>query len=290
MDPATAVATLPLLSAALSVASAAMFFLVARTVWVRPVSQESQLARNAFVLWWAILGAVTLVGIVLQLPDVHIGVTGFLTFTVVALALLCVGLWGLLYYLLFLFTNRRGLALPLALGYIVYFAFLTAFILAGGPHHIEQTKWGPQLESDHPIDSGPVYWAAILLLILPPFLAAAGYLSLYWKVDQPVQKRRILLVSMSILVWFGSSLITSGSGTSQSDVGQIVSRLIGLGAAATIYYAYRGLKPATPHAHTPSKETGTDTALYAPPRKELHHVLPLVQHAASAPSPIAALA
>ena len=281
MDLSPLVATLPLVSVALSLASAAMFFLVARTVWSRPVSQESQRARNAFVLWWGILGAITLVGIVLQVPDLPLTVTGYLAFTVVALGLICVGLWGLLYYLLFLFTNRRALALPLALGYIVYFAFLTAFILSGDPTSIEQTKWGPQLEYENQVDSGPIYWAAILLLILPPFLAAAGYLSLYWRVDNPVQKRRILMVSISILVWFGSSLVTSGAGASESDVGQFASRLIGLAAATTIYYAYRGLKPAKPHPQAASAPEGGDMPLYSPPRRELHHVLPLVQHAAT---------
>lgn len=281
MDLSPLVATLPIVSVALSLASAAMFFLVARTVWIRPVSQESQRARNAFVLWWAILGGVTIVGIVVQLPGVPITVPGYLAFTVVALALICVGLWGLLYYLLFLFTNRRNLALPLALGYIVYFAFLTAFILSGNPTSIEHTKWGPQLEYEDQVDSGPIYWAAILLLILPPFLAAAGYLSLYWKVDNPVQKRRILMVSMSILVWFGSSLLSSGAGEGEADWWRLASRLIGLAAATTIYYAYRGLKPAKPQAQAPPAHAGGDMPMYSPPRKELHHVLPLVQQAAT---------
>ena len=124
-----------------------------------------------------------------------------------------------------------------------------------------------------PIESGPVYWAAILLLILPPFLAAGGYLSLYWKVDQPVQKRRILLVSLSILVWFGTAL--AGTGASESDVWRIVSRLIGLAAAATILYAYTGLKPSEPAAVTTTPHKGQDPPMYDnPPRKGVANIGP----------------
>src|SRR5687767_11285867 len=236
-----AIATLPLVSITLSLVSATLFLLVARAVARRPVSAESVLARNSFVTWWLTLGLVTLIGLVPQLPGFPTEVLPFLMVTVLALALLCVGLWGLLFYLLFLFTSRRDLARPLALGYVLYFAFLAYFIVAGEPTSVESTKWGQKLEYEDPIESGPVYWAAILLLILPPFLAAGAYLSLYWKADQPVQKRRILLVSLSILVWFGSALV--GTGASESDWWRIVSRLIGLAAAATILYAYTGLKP-----------------------------------------------
>ena len=269
--PLPAIATLPLVSILLSLASATLFLLVGRAVYLRPVSTESVRARNAFVLWWSTLGLVTVIGLVLQAPGFPLTVSAFLTVTIVILALLCVGLWGLLFYLLFLFTNRRDLAVPLAIGYVLYFAFLTYFIMAGDPTSVESTKWGHEIEYADPIESGPVYWAAILLLILPPFLAAGGYLSLYWKADQPVQKRRILLVSMSILVWFGSALVSTGAG--ESDAWRIVSRLIGLAAAATILYAYTGLKPSEPAAVTTTPHKGHDPPMYDDaPRKGVANI------------------
>src|SRR5688500_7177162 len=99
MEPFAAV-TLPMISIGLSLASATVFLLVARAVFLRPVSAESVLARNAFVTWWSTLGAVTLIGVVLQFPNFPTSVPVFLGVTVVSLALLCVGLWGLLFYLL----------------------------------------------------------------------------------------------------------------------------------------------------------------------------------------------
>jgi hypothetical protein len=263
------------LSVLLSLASSAVFLLVAKTVWDRPVSQESERARNAFVIWWAILGFITLAGLILQLPSFPASVAAYLAVTIVLIALLCVGLWGLLFYLIFLFTNRRDVALPLAMGYVLYFAFLVAFILANNPTSIKQTELGPQLEYANEIDSGPIYWAVILLLILPPIAAAAGYLSLYWKVDQQVQKRRILLVSVSILVWFGSSLVGTGAGAGESVTWSIVSRLISLAAAITIYYAYRGLKPSAPEAATTTPRRGDEAPIYQePPRKGVSRVAP----------------
>lgn len=269
--PLPAVATLPLVSIVLSLASATLFLLVGRAVYVRPVSTESVRARNAFVLWWSTLGLVTVIGLVLQAPGFPVTVPAYLTVTIVTLALLCVGLWGLLFYLLFLFTSRRDLAVPLAIGYVLYFAFLTYFIMAGHPTSVESTKWGKELEYADPIESGPMYWAVILLLILPPFLAAGGYLSLYWKVDQPLQKRRILLVSMSILVWFGAGL--AGTGVSESDLWRIVSRLIGLAAAATILYAYTGLRPSQPTTVTTTPRKGHEPPMYGnPPRKGVANI------------------
>lgn len=263
-------------STLLSLASVAMFLLVARTVWVRPVSHESQRARNAFVVWWAVLGFVTLVGLVLQLPGATSSVAAYVALTIVLLGLLCVGLWGLLFYLVYLFTSRRGIAVPLGLGYALVFVFFVAFILAGDPVGFETGPNGRELEYNHPIESGPLYWTAIALLIVPPLAGAAGYLSLYWKVDQPVQKRRILLVSMSILVWFGSSLIGIGLGASESQVWSLVSRAISLAAAVTIYYAYSGLKPGEPQSSTMTpKGDGSTTFYQGPPRKGVSRVLPL---------------
>lgn len=270
------VATLPLLSAGLAVASATLFFLVARAVRTRAVSAASVPARNAFVLWWGCLSLVTVAGALMSLPAFPRSVGLFLAITVVNLALLCVALWGLLFYLVFLFTNRRDLARPLGVAYVGYFVFLLYFIVSGDPTSVETTTWGPKLVYADPIDSGPVYWAAVLLLILPPFVAAAGYLSLYWKVDQRFQKQRILLVSVSIMAWFGSALVGTGLAQEGSDWWRVTSRLIGLAAAGTILYAYRGLKPSAPVPTVTSPPSSGEAPLYSPPRKGVTQVQPLL--------------
>jgi hypothetical protein len=58
-------------------------------------------------------------------------------------------------------------------------------------------------------------------------------------VKAKTQRYRILLVSWSIIIWFLSAYLASISGLSQQDWWQIASRLIGLGAALTILFAYQ---------------------------------------------------
>lgn len=265
---------LSIVSVVLSIVGGCVFLLVAYTVGSRPVSQESQRARNAFVTWWAILGGITLVGLLLQVPGVAQDIDLYVAMLVGILALLCVGLWGLLFYLLYLFTSRRNLAVPLAVAYALYFALLTAVILNANPIGFTETEAGRTLQYERPLDASPLYWPVVLLLVLPPLVAAIGYLSLYWKVDQRVQKRRILLVSSSIIVWFGSSLVGSGLGISDDATWGLVSRTISLAAAVTIYYAYRGLKPAKPRAANDTATVGREFTLYEPPRKGALQVRP----------------
>lgn len=263
-------AVLPTFAIFLTFLSAAGFALVGRTIQKRDVTPEMRVGQTAFVAWWYSLALVTLVGAAANL--VALSLTAFLTVTVLLLLILCVGLCGLLFYLVFLFTERRGLLVPMAIGYAGFFLFLAWFIFAGEPVGVEHTDWGSRIEYADPIDGGPVFVAAILLLIGPQLLGALGYLSLYWKVDDPQMRRRILLVSLSILAWFGSSLIGTGTGSAESDWWNLTSRLIGLAAAGTIYYAYTGIRPSEPQGAQSSRAPAEDSLYEAPPRRGVAHV------------------
>lgn len=231
-----------------SLASAAVFALVARTVHRRPVSPEARAARNAFVAWWACLSFVSLVGALLLMPFVPADVPLFLEATIALLLILCAGLCGLQFYLVYLYTNSRRSLVPLMLGYLGLFGLLMYMTLRTGPFHVESTAWGRHLKGATDLQGTPVYWAVILLFLVPTLLAAGAYLSLYRKVADPQQKRRILLVGLSILIWFGTGLGAAGlsGGNPPPDWWQVASRIISLAAAGTIYYAYAGLKPTTP--------------------------------------------
>ncbi|HEX2065428.1 MAG TPA: hypothetical protein VHI93_01310 [Candidatus Thermoplasmatota archaeon] len=231
-----------------ALASCAVFALVARTVHRRPVSPEARAARNAFVTWWACLSAVSLMGALLLLPFVPLDASLFLEATIASLLLLCVGLWGLQYYLVYLYTSNRSSMLPLALGYLALFGLLLLMTLKRGPFHVEAAKWGPRLQGTTDLAGTPAYWLVIVLFIVPTLVAAAAYLSLYRKTPEPVQRRRILLVGLSLLVWFGTGLGASIGKVALADWWQVASRIIALAAAGTIYYAYAGLEPAPPAA------------------------------------------
>ena len=174
---------------------------------------------------------------------------------------------------MFLFTASRSLLLPMAIGYACFFVFLVWFILAGQPTGIESTTWGPKLVYAEPIEEGPLAMVALALLIGPQLIASLGYLSLYWKTDDPLLRRRILLVSLSILAWFGSSLVGTGADVSQSDWWRLTSRAIGLAAAATIYYAYTGIRPSSPvKTGGPAGSPPEDSLYESPPRRGVAHV------------------
>ena len=261
-------AVLPVLSTLLSLLSAVAFALVGHKIQARDMPSQLRVGRNAFVLWWYGLAVVTVLGATTLLPAFQ-SLNVFLALTMLILLILSASLCGLLFYLVFVFTERRSLLVPMAVAYAGFFVFLAWFILAGHPTGIETTKWGSQTVYENPIDSGPAYWAAILLLIGPQIVGALGYLSLYWTADDPLRKKRILLVSLSILTWFGTSLIGTGVGAENSDWWQITSRLIGLAAAGTIYYAYTAIQPEKPHASEDAPSPGSESVYEQPPRNQV---------------------
>lgn len=268
MDP------VPLLVGLLSAAGAILFVVVGRTIQRRHVSPAARSAQMAFVSWWYGLAAVSAVGTVLALPGFPRDLTLFLLLTVVLLAVLCAALAGLLHYLVFLYTNRNLLP-ALATGYVALFALLIAFILMGQPDGFEETPRGVALHYANPVDSGPLYILVVVLFIVPPVAASLAYLSLYWKTPDPMLKRRILLVSLSIAVWFGSSVVGLAPQTQQTVWWTLTSQLISLAAAATILYAYRGLRPSHPQATGPSP-AGAEGSLYEDPQRKLASVRSVV--------------
>src|SRR5688572_9709605 len=203
--------TIPLIGTGLSLAGAVLFALVGRTVHHRQVSAEARSAQMAFVVFWYGLAAVTLFGAMMAVSGPLLDVGAMLVVTTLLVLVLCGALAGLLHYLVFLYTSRNLLAFILV-GYGAYFVLLVAYILLNGPSGIERTRWGPELEFSHSLEGGPLYWTVLLLLIAPPVVSAASYLSLYRLTQDPVLRRRILLVSISIIVWFGSSLVGTAPG------------------------------------------------------------------------------
>jgi hypothetical protein len=242
-----------LASLGFALASAVLFGLVARTVHRRPVSPQAKGARNAFVFWWGCLSFLSVAGAILVLPFVPSDVPLFLEATIAILFLLCVGLAGLLYYLVFIYTSRRGAWKPIAAGYLLLFGMLMFLVLRTGPFHVEETGWGRQLKGATELEGTPLSWAVVILFIVPPLVAAGAYLSLYRKVDDAGQKRRILLVGLSIFLWFGTSLGASVGNVQLATWWQVASRVISLAAAAMVYYAFAGIKqpPATPQGQAP---------------------------------------
>lgn len=229
------------LVSASSALAAAVYVAVGVVVGRRPVEQRARLALAAFEAWWYGLGLATACGAVTTAlaATTGIGVDPLLAITLVILALICLALWGLLYYLVYLFTGRRGAWLPLAVFYVAYFGFLVWLILSAGPVGVESDDWGVQLEYRDPLADTALGMVALALLILPQIVGALAYFSLVFRLDERAARFRVAVVSGSILVWFGSSYLASATGVSDRPSWQVATRLIGLAAALAILLAYQ---------------------------------------------------
>lgn len=230
-----------LFGALLSIFTAGIYYYVGRVLSQRHASSDdSRMAWRMFIVWWYALAATTLSGAVLSL----LGAMGivqlplFITVTLVNLLATCVALFGLMYYLLYLFTGNRRLLVPLTLFYIAYYAFLMYYVLASDPVSVSVDRWRTALVYQNEI-TGPLFLAALLLLVFPQIIGSLAYFTLYFRIKNPTQKYRVLLVSWSIIIWFLSAFVASIAGLSEFDWWQVASRLIGLGAALTIRFAYQ---------------------------------------------------
>ena len=230
-----------LFGALLSILCAGIYFYVGRVLsQKRFAPSDSFLAWQLFVIWWYALAAETLSGAIIGLLAA-LGIAGlplFTTFTIVNLLATCVALYGLMFYLLYLFTGNQRLLGPLTLFYIAYFIFLVYYVEASTPIGITVGRWTATLQYQNQI-RGPLFIVALLLLVFPQIIGSLVYFSLYFRVESPTQKYRIMLVSWSIIIWFLSGFVASLAGLAQYDWWQVLNRLIALGAAVTIMFAYQ---------------------------------------------------
>jgi hypothetical protein len=203
-------------------------------------SSGAGMAWLMFVTWWYALALATFSGGLLSL----LGAVGiivlplFTTITIINLLTTCVALMGLMFYLLYLYTGKPGMIWAVGIFYFFYYGLVVYFVEASDPVGVTINRWNTSLEYQNMI-RGPLYIIAFLLLVFPQILGSLAYFMLFFQVKAKTQKYRILLVSWSIIIWFLSSFLAGISGLSQQDWWQIVSRLIGLGAALTILFAYR---------------------------------------------------
>src|SRR3990172_6481658 len=159
-----------LISALFSIASAAIYGYVAARLSQRTISNPSaRLAWQLFGLWWYSLAATTLVSGFLHLLGAFniVSLPLFIALTHVNLLLICIALWGLLYYLVYLFTGSQRFLVPLAIFYVLYYVLLVYYITASDPARVEITRWTTRLVYAHPL-TGPFFFLALVLLLFPP--------------------------------------------------------------------------------------------------------------------------
>lgn len=227
---------------AFALGSAAMFTYVGRMQMRRQVVGEARVALNLFAIWWYALGAVTFGGAVFNVIG-HLGVRDvalWQVYTYLAIGGICLALWGLLYYLVYLFTGQTAWLPILSVFYVFVYVYVLYWVQVQIPNGIQVTEWSVQLSYAKP-DTGILSFVILLVIVVPQILAGLAYFTLFFRVRERAQRYRIALVSWSIVGWFGSSVIAAflPEAFRESDGWQVLQRLIGLTAAALIVMAYK---------------------------------------------------
>lgn len=229
-----------LLGGLLAIGSAVLFGYVGRVVAERAPTGEARVANSLFSAWWVLLAVATAAPGILSLvaaylpPQlfVHVAVTQA-TLILISAALAC-----LLYYLIYIYTGKTRALRPVMLGYALYAFTLLLWIAYARPIAVEVGDWGAMLRYERPLE-GPLSIILVLLLVGPQIVGALAYFSLVWRVRGRERRFRIVLVSLAIIVWFGTSLLGNLAGFVDSPAWEIVSRLVAFFAAASVLLAYR---------------------------------------------------
>jgi hypothetical protein len=222
----------------------------------RQLSPEARPANRAFQAWWFGLAGLSLFNPVMyamvragvQDLQVYLALFEFLIVAVVG-AVGC-----LVYYLLYVYTGRTWVFWPVAIYHVVILSWILTVITQA--HPIGYGEGCPNLgfcyEKD--FNGTPASRWIGASLVLPILLATVGYFALYFRVEEPVQRYRIALVSTALMVWFGTSLtgslvvgdyenlehvVRTDVPLSQWRYWSLVTNTVGLLAAVAILLAYR---------------------------------------------------
>jgi len=227
-----------LVSGIASLVAVALYLYLGWRLSRRRVAPESRFAAAQFSLFWLGLAAVSALGgleslmAVNQVPPLTLVVT----LLYLEILLLCVVLWALVSYLLFLFTGQ-GFLVPISLLYAGLYVLLLYFITASDPVRVT-VKLGVVGEEFANTVSGPILGVLLLVLLAPEFVGALLYFSLYFRTRDPTVRYRVTLVSWSLIGWFGLGFVDVGSALGGTLAAQIVARSIGLIAAVVILLAF----------------------------------------------------
>lgn len=200
---------------------------------------DERFAWRAFVTWWLALAVATALGVAqtllalsgVRVLEIYVGIS------IVNILLICISLWGLIYYLVFLYTGTARAVRPLIIFYVLYFSSLVWMTVYRHPVGISLQQYTVSLEYDREI-SAAILFPLLFLLVFPQIIGALMYFRLFFKVTEPALRYRIALVSWSIIGWFGISFLAPFVGLSSQSWWPLASSVLGLAAALLIYLAY----------------------------------------------------
>ncbi len=251
MTPLVPPADAPLAGATvvISVGVAAVYLLVGWRLAERDVSPNARLASFQLALWWGGLG----VGVVVSALELALALANVYPFAL-ALTLSFVGdliavgfLWGLVGFLLFVYTGRYHLVGLTAL-YGVFYVSILYYFLAQAPYGVAFQAGAPTILY---AQTGPLWLAVpiVLILIGPEIVGGILYLSLVRRTRDRGTRSRIWLVGGGILLWFAIDIFVPDSTATWALARSVIEVVPGLMSLVAYYppsWAQRrfGLTPA----------------------------------------------
>lgn len=220
-------------------ATAAVFFALSATLLRRPMLDEGARTANlAFGLWWFAVGAQqTVVALRIPLALTEAPLSLMVGFSFANLAAFTLGLAGLLYYLLYLFTGRTVVSWPLLLFYSVYCGWGIQYLATRWPVGYDVTPWGVNI--DYALAASPMATlTALLVLFGPPLVAVGALLVLSQRMPLGPSRLRVVVLALAIALWFSSAIVAAGLGAT-ADTWQAVATLIPLGVGVAVLTVYR---------------------------------------------------
>lgn len=209
-------------AAALSFAVAACYLGVARAVNARP-AESGRLAKRMFALWWLSLALIeTLRGATATLGALEAASAPLAaTARYATLAILCSGLAGFLYYVAYLYAPWERALLVVGASYVAVYATATSVLTPNQPESLSVSTWDVALVNRAEIT--PAWEATLVLALVVPLLAAVlAYASLYARLPERAQRRRVALVSSSVVLWVGSALLAIYGTAPLATTGRLV--------------------------------------------------------------------
>jgi hypothetical protein len=126
----------------------------------------------------------------------------------------------------------------LAVFYALFYVWILFILTSLHPTSVKADGFAYQMEPKPAFDP-PVAVAFIGLLLGPVLGAALGYFRLYFRVEGRTQRYRIGLIAVTLLTWFSSSALAAALNVSGRAWWSLLSSLLGLAAAFSIYFAYQ---------------------------------------------------
>ncbi len=231
-----------LLSAVFSLLTGLVYTWVGVKVGQPGLKPDEQRAVTMFKIWWHTLAGVTYVSMAFTVAGAFdwIDLAFFTALLYVELGIICLALWGLTYYLAFLFTGKPSWFIPMGVFYGVVMVWLFYIVVLSDPAAVSVGRWQVTVEYANPdVLTAGFSQLLILVFIGPSVLGAIGYFSLFFRTKDPNARYRIGMVSLSLLTWLGSSIVASLLGINEEAWWSPVSRVISLAAAFAILMAYQ---------------------------------------------------